>query len=198
MLISVRWRRSQQIGFPLFEAFWVTMAFVTETQKNFSKKNWSHHQPSSSSSKGLSIFCNVASYAIWNFLKTRTKEKVFLKRACHTAVDADALWQRRPTKPILGRFSYYSLHFSLLAIMSIASLVETHALLQQTWDNLVVWNETDREGNPADQSMLDSMRLICQSIWMSLEGLSLGADVVDDPLLEEDGEEVYFKLLCVS
>ena len=42
-----------------------------------------------------------------NFLKNKKKEKVFEKCARHTAVDADALWQCRLTKPILGKFSYY-------------------------------------------------------------------------------------------
>jgi len=77
------------------------------------------------------------------FLKTKGK-KVFKKCARHMAVHADALWQCRLTKPILGKFSYY---FTFL-IMSIASLAETHGLLQQTQDNLVVWSEAYQEENP--------------------------------------------------
>jgi len=48
----------------------------------------------------ITRFCNVANGI---FFKTKFSRKC----AHHTALDADALWQRRLTKPILGKFSYY-------------------------------------------------------------------------------------------
>ena len=66
---------------------------------------------------------------------------------CHTAVDAEALWKCRPTKPISSKVPYYlfCLFFLLLVVVSIASLVETHGLLQQARNDLVVWSEAHQE-----------------------------------------------------
>jgi len=55
----------------------------------------------------ITRFCNVASYTKWNFFLKQKERESFEKCARHTAVDADALWQCRLTKPILGKFSYY-------------------------------------------------------------------------------------------
>ena len=65
---------------------------------------------------------------------------------CRTAVDAEALW-KRPTKPISSKVPYYlfSLFFFLLVVVSIASLVEIHGLLQQARNDLVVWSEAHQE-----------------------------------------------------
>jgi hypothetical protein len=42
--------------------------------------------------------------------KERKKKKFFfLREMCRTAVDAEALWKRRPTKPMSGKFPYYFL-----------------------------------------------------------------------------------------
>ena len=62
------------------------------------------------------------------------------------AVDAEALW-KRPTKPISSKVPYYlfSLFFFLLVVVSIASLVEIHGLLQQARNDLVVWSEAHQE-----------------------------------------------------
>ena len=63
---------------------------------------------------------------------------------CRTAVDTEALWKRRPTKPISGKVPYYFFFF-LLVIMSIVSLAETQGLLQQAQNDLVIWSEAHQE-----------------------------------------------------
>ena len=63
------------------------------------------------------------------------------------AIDAEALWKCRPTKPISSKVPYYLFCFFLLllVVVSIASLVETHGLLQQARNDLVVWCEAHQE-----------------------------------------------------
>jgi hypothetical protein len=56
-------------------------------------------------------------------------------------------------------------------------------------NDLVVWSEAHQEESSASQTTLDGMRLVCQSIWTSLEGLLPGPHVVDEPSSEEDTEE---------
>ena len=43
--------------------------------------------------------------------KEEEKIKDFLRDMCRTAVDAEALWKRRPTKPISGKVPYYLFFF---------------------------------------------------------------------------------------
>ena len=80
---------------------------------------------------------------------------------CCEAVDAEALWKHRPTKPMSGKFPYYFLwgfYFFLPVVMSIASPTETDGLLQQTQNDLVVWSEAHQGENFASQTMLDGMK----------------------------------------
>ena len=90
---------------------------------------------------------------------------------CRTAVDAEALWKRRPTKPMSGKFPYYFLQgfFPFLpVVMSIASFTETDGLLQQARNDLVVWSETHQGENSASQTTLDSMKFgLCQCKYMT-------------------------------
>ena len=73
-------------------------------------------------------------FFFWNFLY-------------RTAIDAESLWKCRPTKPISSKVPYYLSCFFLLllVVVSIASLVETHGLLQQARNDLVVWSEAHQE-----------------------------------------------------
>ena len=81
------------------------------------------------------------------FLKKKEEKKIkdFLRDMCRTAVDAEALWKRRPTKPISGKVPYYlfflSFFFYKSLYMSIVLLTETQGLLQQPQNDLVVWSE---------------------------------------------------------
>ena len=65
---------------------------------------------------------------------------------CRTAVDAEALWKRRPTKPISSTVPYYlfCLFIFLWVVMSLVSLMETQGL-EQAQNDLVVWSEAHPE-----------------------------------------------------
>ena len=73
---------------------------------------------------------------------------------------AEALWKCRPTKPMSGNSPITSFRdfFSFLpVVMSIASLTETHGLLQQAQNDLVIWSEAQGK-NSTSQTMLDGMK----------------------------------------
>ena len=55
--------------------------------------------------------------------------------------------EMQPRKLISGKVPYYlfCLFFFLLVVVSIASLVKTHRLLQQAQNDLVIWSEAHQE-----------------------------------------------------
>ena len=61
------------------------------------------------------------------------------------------------TQAMSGKFSYYFLSSFLPVVMSIASLTETHGLLQQAQNDLVIWSEAQGK-NSTSQTMLDGMK----------------------------------------
>jgi hypothetical protein len=48
-------------------------------------------------------------YCISRKERKKERKKDFLREMCRTAVDAKALWKRRLTKPMSGKFPYYFL-----------------------------------------------------------------------------------------
>jgi hypothetical protein len=81
----------------------------------------------------VSMYIDEMHTNLLHFLKRKKeKKKDFSIDMCRTAIDAEALWKCRPTKPISGKVPYYLFFFlSFFVIMSIVSLAETQGLLQQ-------------------------------------------------------------------
>ena len=67
---------------------------------------------------------------------------------CRTA---EALWKRRPTKPMIGKFPYYFLRGFFFFPTSRYEYCITHGnrwiLLRQTRNDLVVWSEAHQGEN---------------------------------------------------
>ena len=92
--------------------------------------------------------------------------------------DAKALWKCRPTKPISSKVPYYlfCLFFFLLVVVSIASLMETHGLLQQARNDLVIWSEAHQEKwatkdhVPPITMQKKTPHLICRPAWRAIYG----------------------------
>ena len=84
---------------------------------------------------------------IYCISERKKKNWNFLREMCHTAIDAEALWKCRPTKPISGKVPYYLFCLFLFSTSRCEYCIaaETHRLLQQVRNDLVVWSEGHQE-----------------------------------------------------